>query len=354
MSMAGFPRLFAVLLVALTALLPWPQVPSGAEAATEGTQRYIVVFVATQAKDGTFALGGNLASNYQAAVALVTNAGGTIVNDLARQIAVMIVDSANPTFAEILRSSPLVDVVGEDFKWKAFPTLEELRAGGAAPFSQSGGGGGGPESTTDPMESLQWSMKLIQAPDAHAEQAGWRAVGILDTGIDGLHEDFRDNPTDPASGRNVDCDRGRNFVPEGPGVGSPDPCVDNNFHGTHVAGIVAAQANGVGVVGVAPNVTLVPVKVCDVAGFCYSAASVAGITYAGDAKLDVINMSYFVDDDELLASTEFKCMNDPQQAAFRRANETCPAVRTRPGRDTGGRPGQLRHGSERSAGRQRL
>jgi subtilisin family serine protease len=84
---------------------------------------------------------------------------------------------------------------------------------------------------------------------------------------------------------------------------------------------VAAQANGLGVVGVAPNVTLVPVKVCDTVGYCYASAVVAGITYAGDAKLDVINMSFFVDDDEFLESTEFKCLDNPTQRAFRRSVE---------------------------------
>jgi subtilisin family serine protease len=294
-----------------------------AGAATGDAKRYIVVFAATGAQYGTFALGGSLTENYQAAVSVVESVGGTIVKDLSRQIATMIVDSANPAFAEVLRSSPLVEEVGEDFKWKAFPSVEELLASGAAPFSHPGGEGGGPKQTTDPMEGEQWSMMQIQAPDAHAVQAGWRAVdvGILDSGIDGAHLDFRDDPTDAASGSNVDCGRGRDFVPEGPGTGNPDPCIDNGFHGTHVAGIVAAQANNYGVVGVAPNVTLVPVKVCDTAGFCYSSASVAGITYAGDAKLDVINMSYFVDDNEVGASTEFKCMDDPTQRAFRRANE---------------------------------
>jgi lantibiotic leader peptide-processing serine protease len=292
-----------------------------AGAATEDAKRYIVVFAATQAQDGTFSLGGSLTANYQAAVSLVESAGGAIVNDLSRQIATMIVDSGNPAFAEVLRSSPLVEEVGEDFKWKAFASVQELRASGVVPFSHPGSGGGGPKQATDPLEDMQWSMMQIQAPEAHAVQAGWRAVdvGILDSGIDGAHVDFRDAA--PASGSNVDCARGRDFVPEGPGIGTPDPCKDNGFHGTHVAGIVAAQANGVGVVGVAPNVTLVPVKVCDALGFCYSSASVAGITYAGDAKLDVINMSYFVDDDEFGASTEFKCMNDPTQRAFRRANE---------------------------------
>jgi subtilisin family serine protease len=97
--------------------------------------------------------------------------------------------------------------------------------------------------------------------------------------------------------------------------------VDNQVHGTHVAGIVAARANGLGVVGVAPNVTLVPVKVCDSPGYCYASAVVGGVTYAGDQKLDVVNMSFFVDDDALLESTEFKCTNDPKQRAFRRSVE---------------------------------
>ena len=106
-------------------------------------------------------------------------------------------------------------------------------------------------------------MEQINAPDAHGIQAGSPSVdvGILDSGIDGNHVDFKKGLSS-----NVDCARGHNsvaFLPGGPGVGTPAPCVDNQFHGTHVAGIVAARANGLGVVGVAPNVTLVPVKVCD-------------------------------------------------------------------------------------------
>ena len=67
--------------------------------------------------------------------------------------------------------------------------------------------------------------------------------------------------------------------------------------------------------------TLVPVKVCDSSGYCYADAVVDGITYAGDAKLDVINMSFFVDDNEFQESTEFKCTSDPAMRTFRRAVE---------------------------------
>jgi subtilisin family serine protease len=235
---------------------------------------------------------------------LVTAAGGTVVSDLTRQIGVVAATSAVPGFDATLRASGLVEDAGESLRFQGLP---------------AGVPGGGPEPSADPAEPLQWDMRQISTEQAHAIQAGAPAVdvGILDSGIDGRHVDFRDED----GTTNVDCARGRDFVLPGPGIGNPDPCTDNQFHGTHVAGTVAAQANGVGIVGVAPNVTLVPVKVCDTEGYCYARSVVEGITYAGDARFDVINMSFFVDDNEFRESTEFKCMSDPVQRTFRRAVE---------------------------------
>jgi subtilisin family serine protease len=277
-----------------------------ARADTAGVKTYLVV-LKTDVADAA------------AALALVGSAGGTVVSDLTRQIGVLIVRSPNSLFDETMRASALVEEAAEDWSWKGLPD-----AGGATPFAAPARGGGGPEASNDPMEPLQWSMQQIHAPEAHAQkQAGWRAVdvGILDSGIDGHHVDFQDSL---GGASNVDCTRGHDSVgvlPPGVAVGTPDPCSDNQFHGTHVAGIVAAQANGIGVVGVAPNVTLVPVKVCDTTGYCYVSAVVDGITYAGDQKLDVINMSFFVDDNEFQQSHEFKCMSDAVQRTFRRAVE---------------------------------
>jgi subtilisin family serine protease len=300
-------------------------------AGTADTKRHLVVFAGEYAVDGTYAVESTYAvlCNYAVlngyavtcndsvahdyAVSLVTAAGGTVANDVLAQIGVLVVDSPNALFANVMRTYAVVEEVGEDFAVKSVPGQGD------------GPGGGGPKQTEDANESLQWGMQQIQAPEAHRVQAGWRAVdvGVLDTGIDGLHLDFDDDGV-PGGTTNVDCARGRNSIipmPGGPGVGTPNPCVDNAFHGTHVAGIVGAQANGVGVVGVAPMVTLVPVKVCDSSGYCYAHAVVDGITYAGDQKLDVINMSFFVDDDEFQQSTELKCLDDPTQSAFRRSVE---------------------------------
>src|SRR5688500_1850271 len=236
--------------------------PAGAQAST--SRGYLVVLAGTQTASGFDAVG----SDAQIAAALRA-AGGTVTNDLSAQIGVLAVASSNLAFADALTASGLVSAVGSDFSWLGVP-------------------GGGPEPVDDVGEELQWDMRQIRADQAHAIQAGSPAVdvGILDTGIDGTHVDFRKGGVS-----NVDCSRGRNsiaFVPGGPGVGNPDPCVDNQFHGTHVAGTVAARANGFGVVGVAPNVGLGPVKVCDSSGFCYASAVIDGITYAGDQRFDVI------------------------------------------------------------------
>jgi subtilisin family serine protease len=291
MKKAWIAALAALMLAGLAGAVP------GSSSSAAGVQGYLVVLAGTQGTDGFTTTGT------QAAIkAAVTAAGGTLANDLSRQIGVLHVHSASSTFASTLAASPLVQSVGADFGTKAIEAAA-------------------PEPVDDPGEALQWDMQQIRTDEAHAIQGGIPAVdvGVLDTGIDGQHLDFKKGLVS-----NVDCARGRNsiaFLPGGPGLGNPDPCVDNQFHGTHVAGTIAARANGLGLVGVAPNVTLVPVKVCDTSGMCYASAVVDAITYSGDQKFDVINMSFFVDDNEFQQSTEFKCMDDPVQKTFRQAVE---------------------------------
>jgi subtilisin family serine protease len=277
---------------------------SFAVSAASGTsQRYLVVFAGSYALDGSYALGGDYALNHQYALELVRSAGGTVTTDLSKQIGVMVVESASSQFYALLDSYALVEEIGLDYAWQGIP------------------GGDAPETHADPAEGLQWDMAMIRTSQAHAVQAGRPEVqvGVLDSGISGHHPDFQKDGV-----FNVDCSRGHDslaVLPAGVAVGTPDPCVDNQFHGTHVAGTIGARANGLGIVGVAPNVTLVPVKVCDATGYCYASAVVDGITYAGDAKLEVINMSFFVDDNAFQESTEFKCTSDPTQRAYRKAVE---------------------------------
>ena len=311
---ASMPAILLAALLALSAVIGFGLARPASVDATGQMTRYVVVLKGTMGTDGFTALG-----DVAGVKALAATAGGTLTMDLSKQIGVLVIDSPNAAFASLVGASPLVEVAAEDFKWKAFPSMDEAIASGQLTLVEpSSVPGGGADETEDTLEPLQWNMRQIRAAEAHAIQAGSRVVqvGILDSGIDGRHVDFIDS-----DGTNVDCGNGRDFVLPGPGVGNPDPCTDNQFHGTHVAGIVAARANGIGVVGAAPNVTLIPVKVCDTSGYCYSSSTAAGITYAGDARFEVINMSFFVDDNSLLDSTEFKCTSDPVQRAFRQANE---------------------------------
>ena len=317
----GFSTVVSIVLAAALAVTAIVVAGSPVRAQESAAQRYIVVFAGTYALDGTYALGGNYALNHEYALQIVKASGGTVTNDLSKQIGVMLVESSSDTFYALLSQYALVESIGRDFGVKAVPSAAEMSQY-ALVESPSGGGA---EPSTDPLESQQWDMQQIRTEQAHGVQAGWRAVdvGILDTGIDGNHLDFDDDAT-PGGMRNVDCTRGRNSLaalPPGVAVGGPDPCTDNGFHGTHVAGTVAAQANNHGIVGVAPNVTLVPVKVCDSSGYCYASAVIDGITYSGDQKFDVINMSFFVDDNSFQQSTEFKCMDDEVQRTFRKAVE---------------------------------
>jgi subtilisin family serine protease len=294
--------------------------PPAVRAENAAANRYLVVFAGTYALDGSYALGGDYALNHEYALGIVRAAGGTVVSDLSRQIGVMVVDSAASNFYALISSYALVEAVGQDRAFFGTPSHAEMAQ---APRREPAGGG--PSSSEDALESEQWDMQMIRTAEAQAIEAGGRSVdvGVLDTGIDALHLDFDDDGI-PGGSTNVDCARGRDFTsdnaPADPSLAAPTgPCVDNNFHGTHVAGTIAAQANGVGIVGIAPGVTLVPVKVCDADGHCYASDVVDGLTYAADAKLDVINMSFFVDDEEFQSSTEFKCGSDPDQAAFREA-----------------------------------
>ena len=99
-------------------------------------------------------------------------------------------------------------------------------------------------------------------------------VAVLDTGIDYTHPDLDENYIG-----------GYDFV-----NGDNDP-LDDNGHGTHVSGTIAAEDNGVGVLGVAPLVDLLAVKVLDARGSGSTAGVIAGIEWAVDAGAEVISMS---------------------------------------------------------------
>ena len=85
---------------------------------------------------------------------------------------------------------------------------------------------------------------------------------------------------------------------------------DDNGHGTHTAGTIAAALNGIGIVGVAPNVRIAGIKAGNANGFFFPEAVVCAFMWAGSHHMNVTNNSYFAD------PWLFNCRNDAEQRAI--------------------------------------
>jgi subtilisin family serine protease len=168
----------------------------------------------------------------------------------------------------------------------------------------------------EPLSACQWDMRKIEANSASRAKATGDGVtvGVIDGGIDFNHIDLQGNintalscsfiysttPTaDPAEVANGDCS-------------NKAAVQDLQGHGTHVATTIAGALNGRGIVGVAPDATIVGLKACTIEGFCFVDSVAAALRYAGDHQIDVVNLSLFAD------PFLYYCGNDAEQRALLR------------------------------------
>ena len=180
-----------------------------------------------------------------------------------------------------------------------FYALEGAAEGPIA--SGKGGKSAGTMSTipNDPLYGNQWYLPAVKAPEAWDITTGdtTQIIAIIDTGVDWDHPDLDDNiwrNWDEVAGNGLDDDgngkvddiRGWDFV------NSDNNPNDDNSHGTHVAGIAAAEGNnGVGICGVAWNAKIMPVKMLQSSGSGSSSDLALAINYAANNGATVINMS---------------------------------------------------------------
>lgn len=147
----------------------------------------------------------------------------------------------------------------------------------------------GSASATDTVRERQWGLRAINAPDAWRTTKGKGVtVAVLDTGVDADHPDLRGQVL-----------KGKDFVGIGAKPGDPDWAK----HGTAMAGIIAGRGHGPGdqegVLGVAPQARILPVRVLledsdpqrDQARGAWGEALADGIRWAVDQGADVINLS---------------------------------------------------------------
>ena len=164
----------------------------------------------------------------------------------------------------------------------------------------------------EPLAACQWNMALVKATATEAYPFATGAgvtVGVIDSGIDVNHPDIA---------ANLDLGRSCSFITTGTPTADPQEVANGDCsnkmavqdlggHGTHVASIIAAPINGIGIAGVAPSATLVALKACTIAGYCFADAVAAALRYAGDQRIDIVNLSLFAD------PFLFYCESDAEQ-----------------------------------------
>ncbi|GAB2746343.1 S8 family serine peptidase [Amycolatopsis magusensis] len=258
----------------------------------------------------------------------VREAGGTVVKSNA---AIGLVTASAPAngFSERVsadravygaaKAQPIGHAPVRDAAPKADVVEKEARQ---APAAKKGKPNAPAPVGTDPLDEQLWGLKSVRSDLARTVQPGDKRVkvGVLDTGVDGTHPDIAPN-FDAALSRNfvrdIPADEAGNEV-DGPCEfrGCVDPVNhDDGGHGTHVAGTIGAAANGFGVSGVAPNVSIVNVRAGQDSGSFFLQPVVDAITYAGDARLDVVNMSFFVD------PWLYNCQANPADSPERRREQ---------------------------------
>ena len=271
----------------------------------------------------TFIVLYDQAASAEQARAAITAAGGRLVKENTA-VGVATVTTTDAGFrAAANRQAALAGVatdrvIGSVPRDKA-PARKDIErapdgapSGPVAPSGKRGQQAGVTGGAAEPLADRQWDMRMIHAFEAQAKQAGDRRVkvGIIDTGVDGNHPDIRAN-FDRADSRNFVTD-----IPTDPnGTELDGPCevpscvdpvdADDDGHGTHVASTIGSPVNQVGIAGVAPNVSLVNIRAGQDSGYFFLQPTIDAITYAGEAGIDVVNMSFYTD------PWLFNCDNNP-------------------------------------------
>jgi subtilisin family serine protease len=237
----------------------------------------------------------------------ITAAGGTVVIAYEK-IGVIVVHSANPDFGKQIRAVRGVQSAGatRTAPLTAAGTTDEgaaqmLSAAEAAKVSRTAAAG------EEPLEADQWDLRAIGADKAAKINPGSKSVtvAVIDVGVDDTHPDIAPNFSPSQS---ANCVGGKPDTT----YGSWRPVDADHYHGTHVAGEIAAARNGIGVAGVAPGVKVSGITVAepDASQLFYPESVVCAFVFAADHGVEITNNSYYVD------PWLYNCLDDPDQKAI--------------------------------------
>jgi lantibiotic leader peptide-processing serine protease len=278
-----------------------------APAASAPTREYVVLY-----KSGV---------SLDAAKSAVKSLGGSVVAT-KKELRIMLVRSNSAGFARAVRqNNKLAGAAENEAIGTLDPALRQKGNGVEQDGRAEAAGTGGvtvrnPDGDLDePLADWQWDMRMIHATagGSYAAQLGSKGVivAVIDTGIDGSHPDIAPN-FNRALSRNWTTDIPLIDGPcnKDPDMSCSDPAdVDEDGHGTHVAGTIASPINGLGIAGVAPNVTLVNDRAGQDSGFFFLWETVNALAYAGHIGADVANMSFYTDPWQYNCSTDHPATN---------------------------------------------
>lgn len=238
----------------------------------------------------------------------IAAADGTVVATYAK-IGVIVVHSANPDFGAQIRAVRGVQSAGATRTAPLSPAgttdegAAELMSAAQAAKTASASAAAG---ASEPLEADQWDLRAIGADKAAEINPGSSkvTVAVIDTGVDDTHPDLAPNFS---AAQSANCVGGVADTSEG----AWRPYTVEDYHGTHVAGEIAAARNGIGVAGVAPGVKVAGIKVSDPKdGLFYPENVVCAFVFAADHGVEITNNSYYVD------PWLYNCMDDPDQKAI--------------------------------------
>lgn len=217
---------------------------------------------------------------------IIESVGGRISREFHLVNAMAVEFPENTNYADVFALKGVLSIESDrKFRWidefttaTMLPTLEDVSAKINENIPSTPSPQLGHESKAAALEEIPWGVKRVNAAAVwHVTTGQAVKVAVLDTGIDYSHPDLRANY---AGGYNAIL----------PSTSTID-ALDDNGHGTHVAGTIAALQDGEGVVGVAPNARLFGVKVLDYDGTGRLSWIISGIEWATDNQMAVINMS---------------------------------------------------------------
>ena len=249
-------------------------------------------------------------ADYSAMRSEATAKGARIVKEM-RSIGVLVVDAdawsraalAGSTHVAGVTKDRVVRIVPEQNQHEMFGPawsnpLLAARVTGALPAAASA------SVTADPVNSypgLLWNLSRIGAPAVWPVSTGSAnvRVGVADTGLDYTHSELAarvESVVDLTVNESPQICKdllgtGFNDADWAAYYGGPAD-TDWNGHGSWIGGNIAASLDGVGINGIAPNVTLVALKISQWCGSAFDSEILSAFTYAADHGIDVVSISF--------------------------------------------------------------